>query len=485
MTPVGLKTAFAKRRSDAEMRSLADAARSRSEADFLIGINATRALTKSNLFAGEGQLVTAGRVQTSVLALVVDREDAIRNFQPRNFWEVFGTFKVAAGSWVGKLARKKAADNNEAADRFFDKEEAQRILNECSGPGPYEVRDSSAPMQKKPPTLFDLTQLQRTVNSELGFSAQKTLDIAQALYDEHKVTTYPRTDSSHLPEDYPETVKKVLGMLPSEYQGFCKEVLDGNWVSVKHPVFNNKKISDHFAIIPTGKISPNLKKDEAAVYDIIVRRFIAAFFPAAEFTKTTREVLVGAHTFRAVGIVQRSEGWLKIYPGTKKDSKGKGESDGDDGIVLPLIADSERAMLDKSELKTGKTKAPPRYNDNTLLGAMENAGKMVEESEFSEAMKGLGTPATRASMIEELLSENKGYMIRVNKFFQPTPKADNLIHKLREFGLEFLTSATTTGEWEYRLGLVEKGEVKRAQFMDEIKKTTRVLVETIKSHCGK
>ncbi|NML17942.1 DNA topoisomerase III [Azohydromonas caseinilytica] len=486
MTATGIKQAYAQRRSDADMRPLAAAARSRAEADWLVGVNATRALTKANLVA-PGELVSAGRVQTPTLALLVDREEEIRSFEPRDFWEVIATLSVAAGSWQAKWfdpAFKPNADPAARADRTFDRSMAETVQQACSGVTPNSVKDSSKPVRRNPPKLYDLTTLQRDANARHGFSAKTTLSLAQALYEQHKVLTYPRTDSNHLPEDYPPKVAQVLKLLPQGFQPFAQAILGHGWLTPRHPVFDNRKISDHFAIIPTGKAPTGLSEAESRIYDLVVRRFLAAFHPPAEYLETTRLAEIAGYRFRATGRVLVSAGWLAVYGGEAASAaKEKGKDAGKEVQNLPAMRAGEPVSNDAVTVRTGQTTPPPRFTEASLLAAMENAGKLVDDDALAAAMKerGLGTPATRANTIEELLSEKKRYLERHGKELVPTGKGIRLIQSLRDNGLVALASPELTGDWESRLARIERGQETREAFMAGIAGTTQDLVARIRA----
>lgn len=486
MTPTGIREAFAKRRSDAEMRPLADAARSRAEADFLIGVNATRGLTTAHVL-GNDELINAGRVLTPTLALVVDREEKIRKFVKRSFWQVQATFQAERGQWQALYFdpkfRPDASDEAQQANRFFDREQAQAVLQACTGQDPSSVTDEATEVKRGAPNLFDLTSLQREANKLLGLSAKRTLDIAQLLYEKHKALSYPRTDSRFLPEDYPATVVATLGKLDEVYQAHAAQVVEQGWVTPKHRNFNNAKISDHFAIIPTGTAPGELDREAQAVYDMVVRRFIASFFPPAVFLKTVRVAEISGHPFKATGSVMRSQGWLAVY-GTQA-----GVDEEDKGKELPQLLDQEQVRTAALELHAGKTEAPPRFTEASLLSAMENASGIVTDEELADAMKerGIGTPATRAGTIEELANDRTKtgapktpFIVRKKKELHPTEKAMDLIPKLRASGLTQLTSPELTGEWELRLRRIEKGQETRADFMADIRQETAKMVELIR-----
>jgi len=483
MTPAAIREGFARLRSDAELLPLSDASRCRAEADWLVGINGTRAMTAFNNKSGGFNKTPVGRVQTPTLAIVVEREQKIRDFIVRDYWEVIGTFQAAAGTYTGRWfdekfqkAEGKDTDPDIKAERIWDKERAEALKTLCLGK-PGVVTEESKPTTQLSPLLFDLTSLQREGNSRFGFSAKTTLSLAQALYEKHKVLTYPRTDSRHLPEDYPDTVRKTLGSLADvgAYASFATKIQSENWVRPgNRRVFNNAKVSDHFAIIPTTEIPKNLSEAEQKIYDLVTRRFLAVFFPAAEFLETTRITRVENEPFKSFGKVLVRSGWLEIY--------GKEvQADGDAPMMTPVQA-GEVVATQEIEVKQSQTKPPPRYNEATLLSAMEGAGKLVEDDELREAMaeKGLGTPATRAQIIEGLIEDH--YLLRNGKDLQPTAKAFSLMVLLNGLGVETLTKPELTGEWEHKLKQMERGQLGRDVFMAEIREMTHDIVARAKSY---
>jgi DNA topoisomerase III len=299
------------------MLPLADAARSRSEADWLVGINGTRAMTAFNSKEGGFYLTTVGRVQTPTLAIVAEREDKIRRFVARNYWEVRAKFDARAGQYEGRWfdeSFKKSDDPDARAERLWEENKAAAIVAACTGK-PGDVSEESKPSTQLSPLLFDLTSLQREGNSKFGFSAKTTLSIAQALYEKHKVLTYPRTDARALPEDYLAVVGKTMQELGAQtpYKAFAKQVMKNGWVRPNKRIFDNSKISDHFAIIPTLQTPGHLSEVEAKLYDLVVKRFLAVFFPAAEYLVTTRITRVEGHPFKTEGKVLVEPGWLAIY----------------------------------------------------------------------------------------------------------------------------------------------------------------------------
>jgi DNA topoisomerase-3 len=475
MTPQAIRDGFERLRGDADMRPLADAARSRSEADWLVGINGTRAMTAFNSKDGGFFLTPVGRVQTPTLSIVVTREEQIRKHIAREYFEVQAQFAAPAGDYAGKWfdpAFKKGEDADARADRLWDKARAEAIVAACAGQ-PATVRDESKPSTQLSPLLFDLTSLQREANGRFGFSAKATLGLAQALYEKHKALTYPRTDSRYLPEDYLAVARQTaqaLGESGESLAPHARRALQADYIRQTKRVFDNTKVSDHFAIIPTPQPPKALTEAEAKIYDLVARRFLAVFFPAAESLVTTRISTVAQHQFKTEGKILVKPGWLEIY--------GKEEQGAD--ANLPPVAEGDAVRAETVERKTLKTRPPARYSEATLLGAMENAGKMVEDEELAEAMsgKGLGTPATRAATIEGLLAE--AYMVREGRELIPTAKAFQLMTLLRGLQVEELTKPELTGGWEHKLAQMERGQLSREAFMRDIAGMTETIVRRAK-----
>ncbi|WP_322010662.1 DNA topoisomerase III [Paraburkholderia sp. J12] len=477
MTPAAIRDGFAQLRSDDDMQPLADAARCRSEADWLVGINGTRAMTAFNSKGGGFFLTTVGRVQTPTLSIVVEREEKIRRFVPRDYWEVRAEFVCAGGfyegRWFDPKFKRDEFDPEKRDSRLWSLPAAETIVAACHGREGI-VSEESKPSTQLSPALFDLTSLQREANGRFGFSAKNTLGLAQALYEKHKVLTYPRTDARALPEDYLDTVKDTLAMLKesNNYLPHAKQVLDKGWVKPNKRIFDNSKISDHFAIIPTLQAPKSLSEPEQKLYDLVVKRFLAVFFPAAEYRVTTRITEVSGHHFKTEGKVLVEPGWLQVY--------GR-DAGGDDANLVP-VQKNEKVKTDKIAAHQLVTKPPARYNEATLLSAMEGAGKLVDDEELREAMaaKGLGTPATRAAIIEGLLGEK--YLVREGRDLIPTAKAFQLMTLLRGLGVEELTAPELTGEWEYKLSQMERGKLPRDAFMQEIARMTQTIVKRAKEY---
>ncbi|WP_425353597.1 DNA topoisomerase III [Rhodoferax aquaticus] len=488
MTPQAIRDGFDHLRTNAQMQPLADAARCRSEADWLVGINGTRAMTAFNSRDGGFFLTTVGRVQTPTLSVVVEREELIRKFVSRDYWEVHATFAAQAGEYAAKWfnpAHKKDADDAEKkADRVWSLAEARAIADAVRGQQA-TVTEESKPTTQASPLLFDLTSLQREANGKFGFSAKTTLQIAQSLYERHKALTYPRTDSRNLPEDYVPVVKQTFEMLADSgmrhLAPHALTALNNNYIKPTKRVFDNAKVSDHFAIIPTLQAPSGLSEAEQKVYDLVVRRFMAVFFPSAEYQVTTRITTAAQHAFKTEGKVLVKPGWLAIY-GKEAAAEVEDAKEGDKGQNLVPVAPGEKVRGETVEAKGLKTKPPARYSEATLLGAMEGAGKTVEDDELREAMqeKGLGTPATRSSIIEGLIAEK--YMLREGRELIPTAKSFQLMTLLRGLDVQELTKAELTGEWEYKLAQMEQGKLSREKFMAEIAAMTEHMVKKAKEY---
>jgi len=475
MTQQSIREGFAGLRTDKDMQPLADAAKSRSEADWLVGINGTRAMTAFNSKEGGFYLTTVGRVQTPTLAILVEREERIRAFTARDYWEVQARFGAKAGEYPGRWFDpkfKKDEDAERKAERLWSAKEAEAIVAACRGKAGV-ASEETKPSTQLSPLLYDLTSLQREANGRFGFPARMTLSLAQALYERHKVLTYPRTDSRALPEDYLDTVKKTLDELGETraFGTFAKQILKQGWVRPNKRVFDNSKISDHFAIIPTLQTPKQLNEAEQKLYDLVVRRFLAVFYPAAEYLQTTRVTRVGEHQFRTEGKVLQNPGWLAVY----------GRAGGEENENLPPITEGEKVAVREMASQAHQTKPPPRYTEATLLSAMEGAGKLVEDDEMRAAMeaKGLGTPATRAATIEGLIRE--AYVHREGRELVPTPKAFSLMFALHMLHIVELGSPELTGEWEHKLKLIEAGKLTREEFMRGINDLVKNVVGVIKN----
>lgn len=482
MTRNAIIEAFDNLRDDSVMKPLEAAARSRAEADWLIGINGTRAMTAFNSKDGGFFKTPIGRVQTPTLAIVFEREEKIRQFKSRDYWEVHATFVAAGGLYEGKwfdpAFKKDEHDPEKRDNRLWSAASAQSVVVACRHKDG-TVTEESKPSTSMSPGLFDLTSLQREANSRFGFTAKTTLALAQSLYERHKALTYPRTDSRYLPEDYQGTVKQTFEAIAGAESSlgrrnapFAKKILQNSWVRPNKRIFDNKKISDHFAIIPTLQVPKELSEAEAKIYDLVSKRFMAVFFPPAEFRVTTRITIVASHHFKTEGKVLIKPGWLEIYGRENQES---------DATLVP-VAENETVKTEDIAAKELATRPPARYTEATLLSAMEGAGKLVDDDELREAMseRGLGTPATRATIIEGLLNEQ--YLRREGRELIPTAKARQLMTLLVGLNVRELTSPELTGEWEHKLKQMEQGQLDREAFMREIAQSTQIIVKRAKEY---
>ncbi|MFK8115648.1 MAG: DNA topoisomerase III [Rubripirellula sp.] len=489
MTDDSIIEAWNSMRDNDEMLPLADAALCRSESDWLIGLNGTRALTAFNSRNGGFNVTTAGRVQTPTLVILAEREKEIRAFKPESYWEVHADLAVSKGEFEGRWFQeefKKSEEQPHArAERLWNKQEAEAIRDRCMGQTGI-IEETKKPQKQSPPQLFDLTSLQREANGKFGFSAKRTLQLAQACYDRYKLLTYPRTDSKYLPEDYLATVNKVVKgfskgkaseSFPQELVDCSKWLISNKKIVPTKRIFNSSKVTDHFAIIPTGKMPPG-KVDEAALklYQLVLRRFLGIFYPHAEYELTRRITRIGQDSFLTTGKVLVVPGYLEVY-GRKPGVAGAKDE-------LVGVTDGESAKAEEVNTKEDETRPPARYNDSTLLSAMETAGKRVDDEELREAMseRGLGTPATRAAIIENLIRQKYLFRHEHNKRDLVTSnKGLALVDLLTDIGISDLGSPEMTGEWEYKLKQMEQGQLDRSAFMAEIKGMTKNIVEVTRS----
>ncbi|QSF42604.1 type IA DNA topoisomerase [Paenibacillus tianjinensis] len=474
LTPETIRKGFQELKDGSEYENLTKAARARSEADWLIGMNGSRAFTtKHNV------LLSVGRVQTPVLALIYDRQKTIEAFSSLKFFEVEGHFtqnEVAyKGMWQG--------------DRLTDGAKAEALAAKVKGkPGrvaSYEVKDT----KEYPNKLYDLTLLQREANGKYAFSAKKTLDIAQALYEKHKVISYPRTNSNYVTEqNIPEMHKTLSSLQGTSYDEWVKGA-NRNLVHKGNKfICNPSKVEDHHAILPTNRKASGLSADEAKLYDLIVRRFLSQFYPAAEYKVHTVFTEVEGESFKTTVKELLSLGWKVIYGDQKKDkakpAKGKGKEDEEEEEIEvnePFsISPSDEVHCSDAVVKEKDTQPPKHYTEGTLLKAMESAGKQIEDEELRDAMKdsGLGTPATRAATIERL--KNVGYIEMQGKKIAITQKGRTAIELIRGAGIELLTSPEMTGQWERRLNEIARGTAADGQFMENVKRFASMIVEKVR-----
>jgi DNA topoisomerase III len=481
MTSAAMKSAFEALRPSEDFARLEQAARSRSEADWIVGMNATRAATIRLRSSFDGA-VSLGRVQTPTLALIARREEEIKAFVPEPYWLVDASFEAdGARTYQGRY-------HAGAKPRIATGEQAAAIVAACEGkPGKITKLDKKE-QREKAPMLYDLTTLQREANNRYGFSAKRTLGAAQRCYEEHKALTYPRTNSRYLPSDMVAEIKPIAELVGAqpEYRKGAEYVTSLDLLPLAR-VVNDEKVTDHHAIIPTRSEHKldKMSSDDRRIYDMVTRRFLAVFHPEAVFENTRVETTIGegenGHVFRTRGKLLIVPGWRGVYDEVAADSRPKGEEDEGADQQLPKLQDGETVKTTKVAAERKETKPPRRYSDASLLGAMETAGKLVDDEELREAMKesGIGTPATRASIIERLITV--GYVERDARGRVATEKGLNVIRLL---DAHMLTSPELTGSWEHRLGKIERGEDSREKFMGDIAgfalQTVKQLDETLK-----
>jgi DNA topoisomerase III len=484
MTNAAIKEAFASLRPSEEYHTLEEAARSRSEADWIVGMNATRAATIRLRSSFDGA-VSLGRVQTPTLAILARREQEIRDFKPEPYWVIDARFLALPES------PRRAYDGRYhlgAKPRLATADEAAAIVAACEGQTGTITKVDKRESRDRAPWLYDLTALQRDASSRFGFTASRTLRAAQRLYEEHKALTYPRTNSRFITSDMIPDIKPIAELVggQKEYAAASKYVT-GLDVLPLGRVVNNEKVTDHHAIIPTlAERHPvdKMDDDDRRIYDLVVRRFLAVFHPEAVFENTRIETTVATHIFRTRGKVLLVPGWRGVYgEGVTADAAAGNQDEDDEGgdQQLPKLEQGEDSKVQRIASDAKETKPPRRYSDGSLLDAMETAGKLVDDEELREAMKdsGIGTPATRAAIIERLLQV--GYIERDGRALVVTEKGMNVIRLLGEHAL---TSPSLTGEWEHRLSNIETGQDTRAAFMADIAKfaedTVHQLDETLK-----
>ena len=470
MTTSAIKEAFSSLRPAEEFHTLEEAARSRSEADWIVGMNATRAATIRLRSSFDGA-VSLGRVQTPTLAILARREQEIRDFVPEPYWVVDARFLALPEE------PRRAYDGRfhaGAKPRIATEAEANEIVAACEGSTGTITKVEKRESKDRAPLLYDLTSLQRDASSRFGFTARRTLGAAQRLYEEHKALTYPRTNSRYITSDMIPEIKPIAALVggQKEYAVAARYVTSHDMLPFGR-VVNNEKVTDHHAIIPTlaerhpvDKMDP----DDLKIYDLVVRRFLAVFHPEAVFENTRVETTVADYVFRTRGKLLVVPGWRGVYgEGVSADANAGNQEDDDEGVdqQLPKLEQGEQSKVHRVALAAKETKPPRRYSDGSLLDAMETAGKLVDDEAMREAMKesGIGTPATRAAIIERLLQV--GYIERDGRALVVTEKGMNVIRLL---GDHVLTSPSLTGEWEHRLANIETGQDTRMAFMADIAK---------------
>ncbi|WNQ12127.1 DNA topoisomerase 3 [Paenibacillus aurantius] len=474
LTPETIRRGFAELRDGSEFENLTLAARARSEADWLVGMNGSRAFTTRH-----NVLLSVGRVQTPVLALLYDRQIQIEAFSSQKFYEVEAFFAQEGSTYRGLWQ----------GDRLTDPKKAEELAAKVQGkPGTiasYDVKET----KEYPFKLYDLTLLQREANAKLGFSAKKTLDLAQALYEKHKVISYPRTNSNYVTEQNIPEMHRALDMLKgTSYETFAqganKSFVHRNNKSVCNPA----RVEDHHAILPTHKKASGLSPDEQKIYDLVVRRFLSHFYPAAQYKVHTVMTEVEKESFKTSIKQLLDLGWKIIYADQGKDKakskskdKEKEEDDGEEETTGPFSLNAaEPVTCTEANAKEKETQPPKAYTEGTLLKAMESAGKQVEDEELRDAMKesGLGTPATRAATIERL--KQVGYIEMQGKKITVTQKGRTAIELIRGAGVELLTSPEMTGHWERRLNEISKGLASDEAFMEKVKQFATLIVEKVR-----
>lgn len=481
MTTDAIRNGFETLEPGADYENLGAAAKCRAQSDWLIGMNATRALTRRLQSRKEKTAWSAGRVQTPTLALICDRELEILSHIPRPYWRLEATFEtdthVYAGAWFDTTFKANEDDTDLRDDRIFDENRARAIIGEIEGQSA-SARETRKPSRETAPPLLDLTSLQREGNRRFGWSARRTLNAAQRCYEGHKILTYPRTDSRALPSDYRPTVDEILNTFATqgEFQNEAQFLLDNGLQNEKR-TFDSTKISDHFAIIPTGTPpGPDMRGDDARLYDLVTRRFLATFHPPAVWTRVERVTELGEHSFRSRSRTLDVPGWRTVMGQTEQEDQ-----------ALPALIEGETEANDVSarvndiEQIDEKTKPAARITEARLLSLMENAGQEIEDEDAAAALreKGIGTPATRADIIENLIK--KGYIVRVGKSLRPMVKGIRLVDVLRRVNIDRLASAELTGDLEHQLNQVEQGEMTAKDFMQVIVDYTNQIVDRAKT----
>ena len=478
MTQDAIRAGFRSLVDGSQYDGLGAAASCRSRSDWLIGMNATRALTRRLKGRKEKTAWSAGRVQTPTLAIVVDRELEVLAHVPRPYWQLNAKFQVDGNEYLGtwfdpSFSAPEGEERELRDDRIFDHERANRLLEKVTGK-PGAASETRKPSRETAPPLFDLTSLQREGNRRFGWSARRTLNAAQRCYEAHKLLTYPRTDSRCLPNDYRAGVDEILRTFSGDgpFQTEAGALVANGLENVER-TFDDTKVSDHFAIIPTGKLpDASLSGDDARLYDLVARRFLANFHPAAVWTRVERTTLVAGESFRSRARTLDAPGWRAVI----------GQTEQEDQVLPPLVTGQDEAegiavRTHEVELAAERTKPPARITEARLLSLMESAGQDIEDEEIAAAIseKGIGTPATRADVIENLIA--KGYLVRAGKSLRPTVKGIRLVDVLRRIKIDRLASAALTGELEYDLRRVERRSMTAKQFMNEIVDYTKQIVD--------
>lgn len=463
-TDRAIKEGFAKLRPASEYDDLYRSAQARSEADWLVGLNVTRALT-----CRHNAQLSAGRVQTPTLALIVQREREIRNFVPKDYWGV----RLKAGGFTATWRDK----NNNA--RTFDKALAEKVAAACQNGEAVLTQVRKMRRMTPPPAAYDLTELQRDANKKFAYSAKETLNLMQSLYEQHKLLTYPRTDSRYISDDVVPTLpERLKAVMVDQYKTFAQEIMRNRPLKTKYLV-NNAKVTDHHAIIPTEE-SPDLWQlsgPERNIYDLVVRRFLAVLMPPQEYEEVELTLTVAGSTFTAKGKIIQTMGWRAVY-----DKSFSMDEDEEDTQSLPPVTQGQKLKVSAVQVTSGKTPPPPRYTEATLLTAMEHPQAQVEDRNLRKILEetsGLGTPATRADIIEKLFSAF--YIERRGKELVPTSKGMQLV----ELAPADLRSAALTAQWEDRLARIAKGQERDTKFVEEMRAYATKLVAAVKASDAK
>ena len=488
LTDEAIRAAYGQMKPGEDYVGLRDAARCRQEADWLVGINCTRAQTLAQRRAGGEGVESVGRVQTPTLALLVNRELEIQNFVPKDFWTLWARFQAEGGGYKGKWFRRQ---DGKELDRFATEAEAKAMAAALAGKPGKVASVSARSERKKPELLYDLTNLQKEANKRFGFSAEHTLEVAQGLY-EAKLISYPRTNSRCLTE---ADAAKIPGWIKAIGQGQLQQLqpfladLRKRWpVKLDKRFVNDKEVEDHTALVPTENPARNLAGDALRIYELIARRFLAAHWPDRVEAKTTIVTKIDKETFKTTGTVVKELGWSEVDPphgrpkkparsAEARESGAEGEEEEEDAGPLPVLAKDQAVATEELFTKAGQTTPPKRMTEADLLGAMQSAGKELDDDELKGAMKdcGLGTPATRANIIETLIK--RSYVERKRNVLQPTGKGIELVRSIRA---EVLKSPQLTGEWEAKMERIRRGDARRADFMDGIRTFVREAVAQIK-----
>ena len=468
MTDEAIREGFSQVKPGAAYDSLYESARCRSEADWLVGMNASRAFTLKY-----DALLSVGRVQTPTLALLVKRHHEIASFLPKDYWTVTADFGGYTGLWLNEETKEK---------RVYDAERAEQIAAKVRGRR--AVVESAQREEKRewPPNLYDLTSLQRDANRLLGFTANKTLSVAQKLYEEHKLLTYPRTDSRFLPRDMQGKTLGAIRALPEAYAPHAAPLLAKGSLPLLRRVFDDAKVSDHHAIIPTGKKADldKLPPDDRALFDLVARRLLAAFYPDHVYDAVRVLTRSEGEAFESLGREVTQLGWKAVYADMPSDKPARKKAEDEEAQALPALVEGEERTVKKAQVKAEKTKPPAPHTDASLLSAMERAGRELEDEELRESMKkgGLGTPATRAAIIERLLKV--GYAERKGRAISATEKGVKLIAVVPGD----IASPETTGRWEKALSDIVTGGMEPDRFLTGIRRLAASLVESARKAPG-